>query len=151
MPNKHFYFAMGASNGVLVAYAIRRARHWLYQRAGWMRRLYRWDCDWFLYFPAIIGAFGVVALTPDILHALRILPKDVTRGPLFNLFYFHSYFEWLEDASPRLNWLLNTVGSLVLLTIAIGVLLYYVREAKRSEKRAEDLCRKPIQARHKQE
>jgi len=131
MPNKHFYFAMGAANGVLVAYAIRKARHWLYQHTQWMRRLYRWDRDWFLYFPFLIGLFGVIALTPDILHALGILPKAETRGPVFNLFYFHSYFEWLENTNPKIDWLLNSIGSIALAMIAIGILFFYIAEAKR--------------------
>jgi hypothetical protein len=131
MPNKHFYFAMGATNGVLVVYALRKTRHWLYQRTRWMRSLYRWDRDWFLYFPIIIGVFGVLALTPDIFHALHILPKEVTRGPIFNIFYFHSYFEWLEDDSESMNYLMNIIGSLTLFFMAIGIPMYYIFEIKR--------------------
>ena len=136
MPNKHFYFAMGATNGVLVVYALRKARHWLFPRARWIRRLYRFDRDWFLYFPVVIALFGLLALTPDILHALQILPKAVTRSPFFNLFYFHSYFEWLEDASPRADWFLNTIGSAILAAIAPGILVFYVREIGRIRKTA---------------
>ncbi len=137
MPNKHFYFAMGASNGVVVVYALRKARHGLYQKARWMRRIYRWDRNWFLYFPFLIALFGIFALTPDIFHALHILPKEVTRGPIFNLFYCHSYFEWLEDANPSMDRLLNTIGSIVLAIIAIGILLFYIAEAKRIERVAD--------------
>jgi hypothetical protein len=135
MPNKHFYFAIGASNGVAIVYVIRKTRHWLYSRTDWMKRLYRWDRDWFLYFvPAIICFFGLFALTPDILHALRVLPKYVTREPVFNVFYFHSYFEWLEDHSPNLDWLLNTIGSVVLLAISIGIMIFYISLAKSIER-----------------
>jgi hypothetical protein len=134
MPNKHFYFAMGATNGVLVVYALREARHWLYRRTRWMRALYRWDRDWFSYFPIIIGAFGILALTPDIFQALHILPKEVTRGPIFNIFYAHSYFEWLEDESESMNYLMNSVGSIALFFIAIGIKIFYISEIKRIRK-----------------
>lgn len=132
MPNKHFYFALGACNGVAIVYAVRATRHWLFRKYRWMRALYRWDRDWFLYFPVVIGLFGILALTPDILHASHILPKEVTRGPLFNLFYFHSYFEWLENVRPETDRILNALGSIVLLGIAIGCLWFYVKEAKRA-------------------
>lgn len=134
MPNKHFYFALGATTGVVISYALRKSRHWLFRHFSLMRRVYRWDRHWFLYFPYLILAFGVLALTPDILHALHILPKATTRGAFFNLFYFHSYFEWLEDAKPDVDWVLNTIGSIALLTIALGIMVFYVREVKRVEK-----------------
>ena len=96
-----------------------------------MRQLYRWDRDWFLYFPIIIGLFGLIGLVPDILHALHILPKEVTRGPFFDLFYFHSTFERLEDINHPLDWFLNTVGSIALILIALGVMIFYIRLIKR--------------------
>ncbi len=131
MPNKHFYFAMGAANGALVSLLVRRSRRWLFERYKVVRRLYRLDRDWFLYFPFFIGVMGIVALTPDILHALRVFPKEFTRGNVFNIFYFHSYFEWLEDESESLDWVMNTIGSLSLFFLAIGIFFFYIREIKK--------------------
>lgn len=131
MPNKHFYFAMGAANGAIIVCIVRQSRRWLYNRFKMVRRLYRLDRDWFLYFPLFIGLMGVVALTPDIFHALHLLPKDVTRGEFFNIFYFHSYFEWLEDESLAANQAMNTLGSVFLLLLSVGMLMFYVREIKK--------------------
>lgn len=131
MPNKHFYFAMGAANGALITIVVRKARRWLFEKYSFFRRLYRLDRDWFLYFPFFIGIMGVIALTPDILHGLRVLPKAITRGDFFNLFYFHSYFEWLEDASFTANWVMNTAGSVFLLLLSLGIFVFYVYEIKR--------------------
>lgn len=127
MPNKHFYFALGAMHGVVLVYLVRKTRQWLYTHSHWIRQLYRWDRDWFLCFPFAIGLFGVIGLIPDILHALHVLPKEVTRTPFFNLFFFHSSFEVLEDTNKTLDWILNTLGSVVLILISIGILLFYVR------------------------
>ena len=127
MPNKHFYFALGAANGTLISYAVYQARHWLARRYRLVRRLYRWDRDWFLYFPFFVGAMGLLALTPDVLYALNLLPKESTRTGVFNHFYLHSYFEWLEDKSPGVDWILNSIGSALLFGIALGVLVFYVR------------------------
>lgn len=129
MPNKHFYFALGAAHGVVITYAVRKARHWLSKRVRLMRRLYHFDRDWFLYFPFFIGLMGMVALIPDILHGLHLLPKEATRAEFFNIFFFHSYFEWLEDANPDANWMMNTVASLFLLVLSMGVFIFYIRVA----------------------
>ena len=126
MPNKHFYFAMGASVGVVATVVLLKSRHWLYENKKWMRKLYRADRNWPVYFPVIIAFFGLTALTPDIIHALNILPKSATRTSLFNIFYGHTYFEWLEDANPKIDWYLNTLGSIVLFLVAIGILLHYI-------------------------
>ena len=117
---------MGASTGVLVSWAIRKSRFWLLQNTNWMKKIYRWNRDWFLYFPLIIAFFGVVAWIPDILHALKILPKDVTRGNFFNIFFFHSYFESLENQYPNIDRMLNWIGEIVLFCLSLGILLYYV-------------------------
>jgi len=131
MPNKHFYFALGAAHGAVIAYVVRKSRYWLSRRFRVVRRLYRLDRDWFLYFPFFIGFVGVIALVPDILHGLGILPKETTRGAFFNIFFFHSYFEWLEDNNPIADWLMNSLGSLILLLLALGTLIFYVREIHR--------------------
>lgn len=107
-------------------------RQRLYSRHAWFRALYRWRRDWFLYFPLAFVPFALWGLVPDILHATDVLPKEVTRGPLFNLFFFHSWFEWLEDAHPRIDWLLNSLGSLVLLVVAVGTQVFYWREYRRA-------------------
>lgn len=130
MPNKHFYFALGAANGAVVAYCVRKARRWLFKQFKIVRRLYRLDRDWFLYFPFFIGVMGLIALTPDILHALHVLPKDMTRSGFFNLFYFHSYFEWLEDESASANWVMNITGSVFLFCLALSIFIFYVNQVK---------------------
>lgn len=131
MPNKHFYVAMGAANGALVAVLVRHHRQRLFQRYRWMRQLCRRRPDWFLFFPVIYLPFIVWALIPDILHATAILPKDVTRGPLFDIFYLHSSFERWEDSHRLLDRILNGIGSLCLLTIGIGNFVYYIRAYRR--------------------
>jgi len=97
MPAKHFYFANGAILGSIVVLGIRLGRRWLYDRFTWFRSLYRMDRDWFLYFPVIIGMFGMIGLIPDILFALGFLPKAVVRSEPFNIFFFYSWFESVED------------------------------------------------------
>lgn len=134
MPNKHFYVAVGAAHGVLLVVALRSARHWLYRHTRWMRSLYRWDRDWFLYFPALIAAVSVWGLIPDILHGLSLLPKAVTRSDIFNIFFFHSLWEKLEDSSAALDWILNLSGLVLLLAISLGIMIFYVREIKRIER-----------------
>ena len=131
MPNKHFYFALGAMHGTAIIVVIRMSRHWLYGRARWLRRLYRFDRDWFLYFPFVIGLFGLIGLIPDILHATGILSKETTRSPLFDIFFFHSTFERLEDSNKLLDWWLNSIGSITLFLLSIGILLFYVRLIKK--------------------
>jgi hypothetical protein len=131
MPNKHFYFALGAAHGALISYAVRKSRYWLSNKFRVVRKIYRIDRDWFLYFPFFIAFMGVIALLPDILHGLHILPKETTRSEVFNIFFFHSYFEWLEDVNPLADWLLNSIGSAVLLLLSMGILFFYIREVKR--------------------
>lgn len=132
MPNKHFYVAMGVGHVALLTVGVRLARQRLYARYAWFRALYRWHRDWFLYFPLVFIPSALWGLVPDILHATGLLPKEETRGPLFNLFFFHSWFEWLEDAYPRIDWLLNSMGSLVLFLVALGTQVFYLREYHRA-------------------
>ena len=115
MPNKHLYFAMGALTGSTISWSIRKARFWLLEHTHWMKHLYRWNRDWFLYFlPCFVGFWGLIALTPDVLHGLNILPKEVTRSKIFNIFFFHSYFEKIEDSNLKLDQMLNWTGEFLL-------------------------------------
>ena len=127
MPNKHFYVAMGAASGVAFVAFVRRQRKAWYERHRWFRRLYRWNRDWFLYFPLMYLPFITWALIPDILHGTALVDKAVTRGPMFDVFYLHSSFERWEDQYLVLDWMLNTIGSLALLAIGIGTFAFYVR------------------------
>lgn len=130
MPNKHFYFAMGALHGTAVVVYVHSQRHTWFQRYRWMRHLYRRHPDWFLYFPVVIALFGCLALVPDTCYALDILPKSVIRSDLFNVFYGYAWFEQMEDRSPRLDWLVNSIGSATLYLLAVVALLYYAIQAR---------------------
>jgi len=125
MPNKHFYFAMGALHGAAIAVWVHTQRHAWFKRYRWVRRLYHRKPDWFLYFPVVIALFGCLALVPDTLYALDILPKSVIRSDLFNVFYGYAWFEHMEDSSPRLDWLFNTIGSALLYALSLLVLGLY--------------------------
>ena len=125
MPNKHFYFAIGALHGAAVVLWVHSQRHAWFQQYRWVRKLYRWNPDWFLYSPMVIALFGCVALLPDILYALEILPKSVTRSDLFNVFYGYAWFEKMEDSSPHLDWLFNTIGSALLYALSLLVMGFY--------------------------
>jgi len=127
MPNKHFYVAMGAAHGAMAAHLVRQHRHRLRQRWRWFRHFSRRHPDWYLWFPIIYVPFIIWALLPDLLHASAVLPKEVTRGPLFDLFYLHSSFERWEDQYPRVDRLLNAIGSLLLVGIGLGNFVFYVR------------------------
>lgn len=129
MPNKHFYFSLGASHGVLMAIVIRYCRHWLAKRFAFIRNLYKWDRDWFLYFPLLIAVFGIMGLIPDILYALNIFPKEFIRSEIFNIFYGYSWFEIQEDVFPYFDWLMNMAGSILLFAISVGTLIFYARYA----------------------
>ncbi len=126
MPNKHFYFSIGALFGITVSWSIRKARFWLLEHTGWMKLIYRWNRYWYLYFlPFCVAIFGLIAWIPDIFHALGVFPKEVTRSSVFNLFFFHSYFEYIEDQNETVNHLLNLTGEFLLFFIAIGILFFY--------------------------
>lgn len=132
MPAKHFYFSCGALLGTAVVVAVRVNRKVLFKKFSWFRMLYHFDRDWFLYFPVVIGLFGLIGLVPDILHATGLLSKATTRSDFFNLFFFHSWFEHVEDLPEfqQLDRLLNWAGELFLLALAVGVILFYIRLAK---------------------
>lgn len=121
---------MGALHGTAVVVWVHSHRHAWFERYRWVRQLYRWNPDWFLYFPVLIALFGCLALVPDVLYALDILPKSVIRSYLFNVFYGYAWFEQMEDRSPSFDWLANSTASGALYLLALGVLLYYVRQAR---------------------
>ena len=141
MPNKHFYFAMGALHGTAVVVWVHSKRHNWFERYRWMRKLYRWDPDWFLYFPIVIALFGCLALLPDALYALDILPKSTIRSDPFNVFYGYSWFEQMEDRSPRFDWLANSIASAAMYLLALSVQLYYIHQAnQRKSSACSDVC-----------
>ena len=78
MPNKHFYFALGATHGALVAAWIYRRRHAWYPRYAWVRGLYRRDRDWTLYLPFVMVAFGLLALVGSLRPAPVQSPHEGT-------------------------------------------------------------------------
>jgi len=121
---------MGALHGTAVVVWVHSQRQAWFERYRWVRRLYRWNPDWFLYFPVVIALFGCLALAPDALYALGILPKSVIRSDLFNVFYGYTWFEKVEDSSMRFDWVANSVASAVLYLLAVGVLLYYAHQAR---------------------
>jgi hypothetical protein len=127
MPNKHVYFALGATHGaLLVAWVYFKRRDW-FENYRWMRQLYRWEPDWFLYFPLVIGLFGCLGLIPDVLLALNLFSKDMVRSDFFNIFYGYSWLEYMEDKYPDIDHTANTLGSLVLYTLCLGVLTFFAR------------------------
>jgi len=131
MPAKHFYFSNGALLGTAFVVAVRLNRKRLYRRYAWFRSLYRINRDWFLYFPAVIGLFGLYGLIPDILYATGLLPKHVIRSDFFNLFLGYSWFESVEDlpAYRQINEWWNWIGEIVLFLISIGIIVFYIRLA----------------------
>lgn len=127
MPNKHVYFALGATHGaLLVAWVHYKRRDW-FEKYRWLRQLYRGNPDWFLYFPLVIGLFGCLGLIPDVLLALNLFSKDFVRSDLFNIFYGYSWLEYTEDNYPDIDHIVNTLGSIVLYTLALGVLTFFAR------------------------
>lgn len=137
MPEKHFYFSIGAAFGTLISFLIGRVRHKLQQSNILFRYLYKKDHHWFLFFPVLIFMVALWGLVPDIIHAFGILPKEVTRGEIFNIFFLHSYFEQIEDSSPVINRLLNWCGEIVLFGISLGIMYFYTRQIKAAVKNKE--------------
>jgi len=126
MPNKHFYFSIGALSGTLISYYITKSIKAI-KNNSLVKNLSKLEPDWELYFPVVIFVTGLWGLIPDILHALRLLPKEVTRSEIFNIFFMHSYFEHVEDKYPAIDRLLNWTGEIILFSIAIGCMCYYIR------------------------
>ena len=134
MPEKHFYFAVGAVTGAAVCVAVAKARHKLRETNGFVRWLYRKEPHWFLYFPVVIFLVGLWGLIPDIVHLLGLLPKEVTRSAIFDLFFFHSTLEYIEDTQPVLDRYLNLLGEFLLVVICLSVMVYYVKQVKKAVK-----------------
>jgi hypothetical protein len=44
----------------------------------------------------------------------------------------HSWFEHIENINPTIDQVLNWVGELLLVSIAIGVMIFYIKEIKKS-------------------
>lgn len=135
MPNKHFYVAIGAAHGALAIGLVRRHQHALRQRFRGLGRLARLWPEWALWSPLLQLPFMAWALVPDLLHASGLLPKTVTRGPAFDLFFLHSSFERWEDLYPRLDHVFNAAGSVLLFAIALGNVLFYIRAYHRKAHR----------------
>jgi len=131
MPDKHFYFSIGALSGTILSYYIIRSVNTL-QKTALIKKLSKWQPDWLLYFPILIFLVGLWGLIPDILHALKIFPKEVTRSEIFNVFFMHSYFEKIEDIYPTIDRLLNWTGEVSLFSIAIGTMCYYISLVKKA-------------------
>ncbi len=84
-------------------------------------------------FPIIIFFVGVWGLITDIIHQLGILSKDETRTEFFNVFFFHTFFERIEDAKPVVDQYLNFLGQFLLFIVCLGVMIYYVYQAKKAQ------------------
>lgn len=123
---------MGASLGSLASLLVAKWRVAYRSHSHLLQYLYRKERHWFLYFPLIIFLFGVWGIVPDLLHAFNILPKDVTRSAVFDVFYFHSTFEKLENENPALDQLLNWAGEAILLVVALSIFVYYVTQVRRA-------------------
>ncbi len=132
MPEKHFYFSIGATVGSAVCVALAKKRHEWRKTSRFLQWLYRKEPQWFLYFPLIILAIGIWGLIPDIIHLMGWLPKEQTRGALFDVFFFHSTLEHIENTMPVLDYYLNIIGEFLLLAIALAVMFYYVIQIKKA-------------------
>ncbi len=132
MPEKHFYFSLGATVGAVACTVIAKKRHVWRQTSRFVQWLYRKEPQWFLYFPLVIFFVGLWGLVPDIVHLFGLLPKEETRSGLFDIFFFHSTFEHIENTFPAIDRYLNFLGQFLLAGISIGVMVYYVRQAKKA-------------------
>jgi len=132
MPEKHFYFSMGAVIGSLLCRVVAKYRHAWRKKSSFIQWLYRKEPHWFLYFPVVIFLVGCWGLVPDILHAFGVLPKEVTRSSFFDIFFFHSTFEHIENTMPAVDRYLNWLGEIFVFLVALGVMLYYVIQIKKA-------------------
>ena len=145
MPEKHFYFSTGALVGAAICKVIANKRHVWREQSQFFQWLYRKEPHWFLYFPVIIFVVGLWGLIPDIIHVLGLLPKEQTRTIWFDVFFFHSTLEHIENTQPILDRYLNILGGCLLVVICLSILLYYVSQIKkavdlfdRSKRRADN-------------
>ena len=132
VPEKHFYFSIGAAVGSVVCAAIAKKRHTLRKTSHFFQWLYRKEPHWFLYFPVIIFMVGLWGLFPDIIHFTGWLSKDITRTHLFDVFFFHTTFEHIENTMPVIDSYLNFLGQLLLSIVCIGTMLFYVKQVKKA-------------------
>ena len=110
----------------------RKKRHVLRKTNTFVQWLYRTEPHWFLYFPVIIFLVGLWGLIPDIIHLFGWLPKEDTRTALFDIFFFHSSFERIENTLPVVDHYLNLVGQALLTVVALSVMAYYVLQIKKA-------------------
>jgi len=130
MPDKHFYFSIGAGVGSGLSYYVIQHKSQLEKEWRILRKVARKEIDWTLYFPIVIFVIGLWGLIPDIIHASGLLAKETTRTAVFNIFFLHSFFEYVEDAYPTIDRILNWVGQIILFSIAISSMVYYVHRVK---------------------
>jgi hypothetical protein len=132
MPEKHFYFALGAAVGSAVCAVIAKQRRKLRNTSRFFQWLYRKEPHWFLYFPFLIFLVGLWGLIPDIIHFSGWLSKEVTRTHLFDIFFFHTTFEHIENTMPVVDAYLNLFGQFLLAIICLGTMLFYIKQVKKA-------------------
>ena len=132
MPEKHFYFSVGAIAGSAVCAVIAKKRHKLRETSRFFQWLYRKEPHWFLYCPIVIFLVGMWGLIPDVIHFFGWLPKEVTRTWLFDIFFFHSTLEHIENTMPIVDSYLNFLGQSLLAIVCLGLILFYIRQAKKA-------------------
>jgi hypothetical protein len=132
MPEKHFYFSIGAVVGSAVCAFVASKRHVWRKSSAFVQWLYRKEPQWFLYFPVVIFLVGLWGLIPDVVHLFGWLPKSETRTALFDVFFLHSTFEHIENTLPVIDRYLNMLGQLLLLVVSLSVMVYYVVQIKKA-------------------
>lgn len=132
MPEKHFYFSIGAVVGSAICAVVAKKRHTLRKTNAFVQWLYRTEPHWFLYFPVVIFLVGLWGLIPDIIHLFGWLPKEETRTAWFDIFFFHSTFEHIENTLPVVDHYLNLLGQALLAAVALSVMVYYVIQIKKA-------------------
>jgi MFS family permease len=134
MPEKHFYFSVGAVVGSGVCAWLANKRHSLRKSSRFFGWLYQKYPQWFLFFPIIIFIVALWGLIPDMIHLSGWLPKEVTRGSWFNVFFLHSFFEHVENVYPVIDRWLNFLGHLFIVGVSLGVMVYYVKQVVKAQK-----------------
>lgn len=131
MPNKHFYFALGAASGFMLVSAVQmvlRKKRAVRQFHG---AKYVRGYPVSIFTPFLFSILGCIALVPDALYLLNILPKDVIRSPGFNLFWGYPWFESIEDQYPVVDHILNALGMIAIYFLALHVFGFYIRECRK--------------------
>ena len=59
MPDKHFYFSLGASIGTVASYYIVTSKQRLQRSKRWISKLAKKEPQWTLYFPVLIFLIGL--------------------------------------------------------------------------------------------